>query len=708
MNSNDIFEQIYESAIVLREAKTFTKASDIIEAIRDGTMIKLLNGKKNLPTWLKVAVDNNEHIPEITECFNIILGAISGNIDNGINETICLLIKKSPSLDVMKEIVKNSKDALVSYALSIKSQWIKNVDIVKEVEANPYDAHTWHEMEKQLIELKSIKSAKKHKTINDNTTLYDTLYEDGIWGLYIPKNQAGDSELASHIMPFEYDGRIHNKTRWCTAAGQNYYDSYSEDGNCFYVIKYFENGKYTEAWQIAFHTPTEVEIMDKYDCREYTFLLENAPDALLEKIVCDNTLHNNLTLKDFKDSGELDINKFFQVLNRDIWLQYLNTADHAPSLADFQKNYEVEYAIKNNLLADNLTQDDINHYGVSKCKIYTELLKKYKNIDPQKFTIDAYGSAPACPWNNYLSDINDGRISETIDIFDYWECGRDKAIEYSNLIKDDEFEASNTFDLRRYCNLSAEEQKFLNKVREYKKQGKFKGISYAFIMDNLVPGMSFEDNFNYFNAVAEGKCLPFPKHINGIQAYKACENKELLAQAAQDAKMGLIPKDILPTIYIEYNRKDVIDFYRLAQQGAFDDTATLKQFVEYGAENLNDINILKHQNRLWPTFNIEYCFQVGATRALSISRELFNIDCPRNVTLEDYFTYGIDIIKLYKQYKDEFPDAYFTSTLEQFEETIDKGDEVFNEFIAAIKKPDTEFFKDYSIDYYINMDGCPY
>ena len=43
-----LFENIYHNAIVLREAKVFMDADAIIDAIKDGTMIKLLNGKKNL------------------------------------------------------------------------------------------------------------------------------------------------------------------------------------------------------------------------------------------------------------------------------------------------------------------------------------------------------------------------------------------------------------------------------------------------------------------------------------------------------------------------------------------------------------------------------------------------------------------------------------------------------------------------------------
>ena len=716
MNNNIIFEQVYNFSTILREAKTFLDADSIINSIKDGTIIKLLNGKKNLPSWLKNDIDNNKNIDEIKYCFSTVLDLISNNPNNGINETIYLLIKKSSSLDEMKTIINKSKDALLAYALSIKSQWIKNVDIAKTVENSPYNEELWHEMEKQLLEIKSKKQAVKHKKILNSSELYDTLYEDGIWGLYIPKSQIGDSELASHICPFEYEGKIYNKTRWCTAAGQNYYDNYSEDGNCFYVIKYFNNNEYTDAWQIAFWRPDVVEFMDKTDSRNYNFVLDNAPDALLEKIVCDNKLNNRLTLQDFNRLSTEAINNFritnnvqkdaldafFSIISRDIWVKYVNTVGLDYSLNDFFENYEGKIAKEMGLIDERVSDEDIRTYGAALCKRYTDLLKKYPRVDINYFTPNELHSLPVCPWDEYLSDINDGRIVQGIYITEYWECGREAAQKYSKYINEiNDGIASNKFTLYDFTNLSDNGLSLLNKIIEYKKQGKLKNARIEDVLEEYSANIDPVEVLDYLDAVSKGKCLKFPKHIYGPKAYANCARKDLLAQAAQDAEAGLIPDNILPTVYDTYNRDDVIKFYELAKKGAFDNTATLKQYVEYGAQNLNDINILKHQNKLWPTFSIEDCFMVGPDEILKISKELFDNNCDKSFTLDDYYTYGIDVLKAYTYYSELYPDAYFTENLENFYSTFEEP--CFKEFIEAINNPKTDYYKDYAIDYFKRM-----
>ena len=698
-----LFENIYHNAIVLREAKVFMDADAIIDAIKDGTMIKLLNGKKNLPAWLKDDVEKNQNIPEIRQCFSKVLNAVSTNINNGINETIYLLIKKSSSLDEMKTIVQTSLDFLIAYALTIKAQWSKDNEFLKAVHEQPYNHNLWDLAEKDLLRAREERLAKKHKGTINNSDDYTTLYEDSTWGLYVPKNQAADSKLASNIEPFEYDGRTFNKTRWCTAASQYHYDSYSNKGkNVFYVIKYFVNGKYTEAWQIAFYMTSSVEIMDKTDCRNYDFLLENAPDALLEKIVCDNELNNELTFKDFKYANTKDIDEFFAIPHRSLWYLYIERKKVDISLDDFTQNWESDLAKEKGFLAADVENDDIQHIGIQFCLEYSRLKKKYPEIS--QFTIGVYSPTPAMPWEEWLAALKDNTILPDIDVYDFLECGETTAKKYTNLVRACPEMDRKKFTLRKFCSLDADGERFAEIYTNWRNEGKCDGIPFDQAVESYHSGIDPDDVLDYLQAISDNRCLPFPKHIFGPIAYRNCPDKAPLEQAARDAKAGLIPTDILPTIYTIYKREDVINFYRLAQQGAFDDTATLKQFVEYGAENLNDINVLKHQKRLWPTFTIEDCFQVGADKALAISKELYDNNCSKDVTIEDYYTYGAKILGEYAKYKTEFPDAYFTENLEVFDDTYHNP--AFKFYLDALVHPE-KYKYDYkfsSIDEFIDSE----
>lgn len=693
-----LFEEIYRSACILREAKSFNSSSSIIDAIKDGTMVKLLNGKKNLPEWLKLSIDNNKDIDEIKSCFDKILPAISYDINNGINETICLLIKKSSSLDVMKQIVAQSKDALIAYSTSIKTQWVKTIDIVNQVEAAPYNQDLWRSMEKTLQDVQAKKRAKKHKTVADKSALYDTLYEDADWGLYVPKNQEGDSELASHIEPFEDNGEIYTKTRWCTAAAKSYYNSYTESGNKLYVIKHFENGKYIDAWQIAFDDVNHVEFMNKSDIFDYDFVMDNAPDALLEKVVCDNEIDNNLTLKDFKNSGEGPINlgRFFSIALRDSWLQYKGSKPNGDLIDYLSTDFEYNYLMNRGLLLENITKD-VYKRNPGKCKRYTDIVRKY-NLESLKLEDFIKSSYSNNDWARYFNCISEGAIIKDITMDQFMQEGEVSAKQYSQFMTDlAGILSPSEYSIGEYCHNSSDALQYVLKFIEYRKNNKLKNITYTFAKSVYTRNIPATEIFEFLLAVDEGRC-PTPAegntYIYGPKAYQSIRDKEGLANLASDIKNGLLPNNVPIYLYDQYDRSDVLEYFDLSQKGAFDNTATLDQFVEYGAQNLNDINILKHQKRLWPTFTIVDCFQLGSDRALAISKEMYEKNYPLTATLEDYFTFG-DKLLVYQDYKNRFPGADFTKDIDTFVDAYD--DEYFNDFIEFLQNS-ASWWQEYSYE----------
>lgn len=324
-----LFNKIYESANLFRlqEARILDTPQKVIDAINDEYIIRLLNGKKFLPEWIKVLV--KEDSPKLGEFYRLlekVLNAIS-NIPNGaINETLCLLIKKSIDLDTMYNIVYDSLDTLSYFCRTAKSQWIHNLDSYDEVMEYDYNQDTWHSFEKEMQDALTLRKSTKNKrslTPSEKEALYNTLYEDDSWGLYTPKSFEGDSVLSSDMEPFESDGKTYNKTRWCTAADKSYYDNYTNNGrNKLYVIKYFEDGLYTEAWQVAFSFEEEVCFMDKEDNENYDFVFESAPDELLSKITFDRK-NLDISLLDFKQliwqfNKNIELSSFFNDNIKDV------------------------------------------------------------------------------------------------------------------------------------------------------------------------------------------------------------------------------------------------------------------------------------------------------------------------------------------------------------------------------------------------------
>lgn len=132
--------------------------------------------------------------------------------------------------------------------------------------------------------------------------LYDTLYDDGTWKLYVPKCAKGVVELASHMESF-YGGwgyGYYTEARWI-AKKDSTYEKYTEEGNKIYIIQYWEDGKYKEAWQIVFDAAGDIYFSDKNGDELSGILKKRAPKKLLDKIICDN--ENSI----FKDLSLLDI-----------------------------------------------------------------------------------------------------------------------------------------------------------------------------------------------------------------------------------------------------------------------------------------------------------------------------------------------------------------------------------------------------------------
>ena len=271
--------------IKLIEARKIRKGEDAIELLKSGKLAGMVGGKKFIPQWV---LEDPDYFKELVDSTLTLLGD-GQNI--ATDETIKYLMKcsfQNPS--IWEEAIVKAPDTLINLSLAFLSKWISEPAWAKLLDdlasKEKYDQNAWHSLEKELqdkIEAVKVRRGRKIKT--DDNDLYSTLYDDGTWKLCVPKSYAGDVELASHIKAF--DGGKH-KTRWCTAASPSYYNSYSKGGNKYYIIQYWEDGEYTEAWQIAFCGPSRIEFMDKRDNPNYKDMLEVAPSEMLSLIICDH------------------------------------------------------------------------------------------------------------------------------------------------------------------------------------------------------------------------------------------------------------------------------------------------------------------------------------------------------------------------------------------------------------------------------------
>lgn len=274
--------------IQLQEGRTIKSAQNAIDLLNSGKLAGRLGSKKFVPTWLQEDEETFRNLIDAT------LLTIGDDPNIAGDETIQLMIKLSMSgPDRWLAILENLPDLLVALSRAFAAQWFtKSPEWMSRVDQlvqdETFDLEAWHNLEKDIQDTFAKRAAKKHKSINDTNTLYDTLYEDTHWRLCVPKSFEGDIELASHMEPFGDDGK-YTKARWCTAAQKNYYDRYTNNGrNKLYVIQYYSAGKYKGAWQLAFSDPTHIEFMDKDDAPRYSTVRRQAPRELLEKVICDN------------------------------------------------------------------------------------------------------------------------------------------------------------------------------------------------------------------------------------------------------------------------------------------------------------------------------------------------------------------------------------------------------------------------------------
>lgn len=266
---------------LLQESKRIKTISDFGN-LGINYIVRVVNGKKFLPDW--VFDEKNSSI--ITAALSTFLDeAMVKDPNFATDQAIGFMLRISKKPKDLEKLVVDFLDAIVAYGQSCEAGWFKNPEIQQVVEAvykaKAFPNRELHILEKTLQDYRARKSKSKNVKASESNKLYDTLYSDDTWKLCIPKSFEGDSELASHMV---YWGG-YTKARWCTASSKNYYNRYTYNGKKpLYVFQYYENGKYKEAWQLAFMND-RIEFMDKNDDREYEFVLENAPEELLAKVV---------------------------------------------------------------------------------------------------------------------------------------------------------------------------------------------------------------------------------------------------------------------------------------------------------------------------------------------------------------------------------------------------------------------------------------
>ena len=271
----------------LLEARTIKSSDDIIELLQNGKLAGRLGGKKFIPDWV---LTNEQELKDLVE---VTLDVIGDDPNIAGDEVIQFMIKACPE-DSTKwaNVLEQTPDTLIELANALKADWFKKSaewqDRLNELIEQPFSVDLWHNLEKDVQDVFAKRAAKKGKKVNNTDSLYEKLYDDGIWKVFKVKSFEGDVELASHIEPFESYGEVYNKTRWCTAADKRYYDNYTKMDNSLYVIQQWsKTGIYKKAWQIAFDRPEHIEFMDKNDQPSYN-LVTKAPREALETIKVDN------------------------------------------------------------------------------------------------------------------------------------------------------------------------------------------------------------------------------------------------------------------------------------------------------------------------------------------------------------------------------------------------------------------------------------
>lgn len=319
-----LFESIYNKSHIYKliESRKINSAEDVFSDNGIRFLAGLLGGKKNIPSFF---LDEN-HKEYLTAVINKVLNSsiFKNDINFASDQAIAFIIKVSKTPADVQDLLKNHFDTVVEYGICCNSDWFKKSDFVKQIlDAPEYSSDNMHKLEKYLQEEHSKRSKSKIIKISNASSLYDVLYDDGTWKLCVPKNFEGDVELSSHIEFIDEQDEISHKTKWCTAANKTYYDMYTNNGTLpLYVIQYYKNGKYTNAWQVAFchrdnddESKGHIEIMNEEDIRDWEFLF-HCPKELVSKITDSGIVLNryeyNLNMLDLiKDINPNDFYDYY-------------------------------------------------------------------------------------------------------------------------------------------------------------------------------------------------------------------------------------------------------------------------------------------------------------------------------------------------------------------------------------------------------------
>ena len=272
--------------MILQEKRSIKTGKDAVDLLQNGKLAGQLGGKKFIPSWI---VEDPKTFEDLV---NLTLDILGKDPNAASDEVIQLLIKYSfTDPNNWVDVIQYNKDTVIELSKALATGWFKQgpwQEKLNKLLKSKFNSADWRDLEHDIQDAFSKRQAKKGKTISNTSNLYDTLYDDGTWKLCVPKCFEGDVELASHIKPFKYSGSTYTKTRWCTAAQKSYYDRYTNEGkNKLYVIQYWEDGVYTEAYQLAFDKKDHIEFMDKNDEPVYQFV-RTAPKELLKMIIGDN------------------------------------------------------------------------------------------------------------------------------------------------------------------------------------------------------------------------------------------------------------------------------------------------------------------------------------------------------------------------------------------------------------------------------------
>lgn len=270
---------------LLFEAINFENSNDVLTAIKNNKIgskinkeFKELNG--NTEATVRRALDLF-----FNKCENL-------KIQNKVYG-VQFLLAKTTDINIYTA-VKN--DGLYEFLKSSKKDWVKNLDIYKEVLDNPFDNSLWHKFEKEIQE-QSVNHGKANKGSGTSKSNCEK-YNDGNWSLEIP-----NSFEEGKAISFYYDKGVKKPTHWCTRADKSYYDNYTQGGKShLYVIKNLKTGR---AYQLAF-MGYSVEFLDDQDEKGdevTTGDLSKIPNDLL-KLIKDENVKNGRTLLDFKLKNE--------------------------------------------------------------------------------------------------------------------------------------------------------------------------------------------------------------------------------------------------------------------------------------------------------------------------------------------------------------------------------------------------------------------